>query len=115
MYDFLKSKPLVLSIEVYAIDDRKSEIEYTFRGSAGSPVTSNLWVYTYGHRGKFPYNGGVPNGTPDEATGQAMDFLGNIAKEMESKCTVEASFVNVVTIPERPDPPRQRVDMSTQQ
>lgn len=99
MYPAMRAIPAIQSLEVYAIDNHRSAIEYGFRDSDGETVVDDL-VLLDGDDVLIGDKG--PPTRPPSKTDAANDFrigLSNIV----SKCNIGSALDNVVPQPK----PRQ--------
>jgi hypothetical protein len=78
LYDRIKAHPGMLSVAVYAINgDREYQVEFTFRGKAGTTLIGTLGVYPGANPdGTYAYTNESPRGQPDNNGLEELDFLG---------------------------------------
>ena len=99
MYPLIRAIPTVQSLEVYAIDDHRSAIEYGFRDSDGTTVVDDLVLLGGNH--VFIGDKG-PRTRPPSRSGAANDFTLGL-NDIASKCNVGWAFDNVYPQPKPRD------------
>jgi hypothetical protein len=112
VYDMVRSKPGVLSIDVYAVGTEKYVIEYTFRDK-GTAFTGGIGINEdIMSDGNYMYTNDTPSGQPDDHGSVELDFLGDATlDEMYEKCHLMPGFDDRINLSGTPDPVWQKIDM----
>jgi hypothetical protein len=113
-YNMVRSKPGLLSVEVYAVGTEKYVIEYTFRDK-GRTFTGGIGIHDgIDSDGTYMYTNDTPSGQPDDDGGVELNFLGNTIEEMYGKCHLMPGLDDTIKLPGTPDPVWQKIDLPKQ-
>jgi hypothetical protein len=107
-YHLLKTNPAVQSVDVYAIDDSRSAVEYRFRGKDGNVIVADLMLAAHG---EVTYDITMPRNESQEAGFESAEFLSSLG--LSSKCNVAPVFDSVMPLPS-PRADWRRIDWSNQ-
>lgn len=112
VYDIVRSKPGLLSTDVYTVGTEKYVIEYTFRDK-NTLFTGGIGISDYVVSGDtHMYTNDTPSEQPDRDGIVELDFLGDATfKEMYGKCHLMPVFDNTFRSPGDPVPVWQKIDM----
>lgn len=112
VYNIVKSKSGVLSIDVYTVGTYKYVIEYKFR-SSGTLFTGGIGIHDGPMEdGNYFYTNDTPSGQPDNYGGVELDFLGEqTIYEMYGKCHLMPGFDDTIRVQGTPEPQWQKIDM----
>ncbi|MGH7022620.1 MAG: hypothetical protein ACREEB_03405 [Caulobacteraceae bacterium] len=107
-YDIVRSKPGVLSLEVYAVGTEKYVIEYKFR-EKGRPFVGGIGI-SYAVGDGYLTTNDAPAGQPDNHGLVELDFLGTETwDQMFKKCRLRPGFDD--SIRNGPPPKWRRIQM----
>ena len=95
IYQLLKSSPTVQSVNVYAIDDLRSAVEYRLKGKDGSAITEDLMLLALAGRVTYDFET-QPNET-EKAERASLEFSSKL--NLSSKCHVFPAFDSLVPGP----------------
>lgn len=95
IYHLLKSNGAIQSVDVYAIDDVRSAVEYRFKGKDGNVIIADLMLLTVSPR--VTYDIAILKNEPQEAGWQSTEFLSNL--NVSSKCHIAPAFDSLMPPP----------------
>lgn len=107
LYRLLKSNSVVRAVDVYAIDEARSAVEFRFRGKSGNVMIADLMLVTLS---KITYDVTIPQDESQEAGWEALAILSTL--NVDSICRVFPALDDMVPGPE-PRDGWQPVDSST--
>lgn len=115
VYNIVRSRPGVLSMEVYSVGTEKYVIAYKFQDH-GTTLTGGIGVHDGDANGKYLYTNDTPSGQPDNSGLVELDFLGyRTIDEMSATCHLMPGFDDTMRVRGKTDPPWQKVDMPSTQ
>lgn len=109
IYHLLKATRAVQSVDVYAIDEIRSALEYRFKGKDGNDIIADLMLE--GPAADVSYDVTIPQNEPQEAGWESTEILS--ALHVNSKCHVSPAFDSLMP-PPSPRPEWRRIDWSNQ-
>lgn len=111
VYNMVRYKPGLLSIDVYTVGTEKYVIEYTFRDK-GKTFTGGIGIHDgIMIDGKYMYTNDTRLEQEDDHGGVELNFLGNTMGEMYEKCHLIPGLDDTIRLQGAHDPVWQKIDM----